>query len=1561
MKYLSLCVATFCFGAVAQEATFYESDRTLNLKKKDGSLQSWQVPENGTITLNYVGDGKKPFVKTSSEESPQKKRYIIQLKEPSLSVLKRRAKLQSPSSQNNVNDARQKQILADALSRQQSAIARQQQGVLAEAKAKGIPYSLLGTNHRLVNTLVVEASEDNIEKIKAISGVKAVYEDRKVQAFLDESVPSIGANRVWRMKDSSGRNITGEGIRVAILDTGVDYTHAALGRCLGVNCKVMGGYDFVSDDDDPYDENGHGTHVASIVASSSWVSGVAPDAKIYAYRVLDENADGFVSTIIQGIERSVDPDQNPATDDAVDIINMSLGGGGSFDDILSQASNEAFLEGVLVVAAAGNDGDYESIGSPAAAEHVLTVGSVNDLAIPSSFSSKGSAKGTSYIKPEISAPGENITAASPRHNLKELSGTSMASPHVAGAAALLMQAKPKLSVFEIKSQLISGALELQYEPYVVGSGRLDIAQAVQNNIIVDKPTLFLGQVEDTGDTWVVTKQIRLTNTSESSQTLTLNTSSVPSHTSVSFSESSVTLAPGKSKAISVETSVDISQLTYRQVGIGGWFFSIQIENDDNRLTIPVEYEYNEVLSLTISSAVDHTWILHPETLVTLDSIPKAPTNFYNSKKLSIPKVLLVSAISPFGASIENRSYPEGIAEPFKVGFIVKEVDIQTPSSISISQNDLTRRFLVNKTTRDGAPFDFSSVVATDSKIELLKNGGNLIRVTTIMVCETCTGQYQTEIYTSALPEGADLTIVDNYIGDYDASNYDFFSFNRAYDDFSSSQEVELALSENKDTYWNHKGLRGYGTVLKLGDRAFSVPTGVDEINVSYHFAGELSEASPGPLIEFHDSSDNSIHSTGHWQPNADGTISKRENQLPGTRKGYEVVHTIDSNKVSFGQSLRYWSADAEKITNFLRLTPSNAYIYDSRDAGLVKDSFNNKFYISKDFSEVFLFRNGKNLPRALSYFQDEGAFRVSAFNDSHRIHIRYRQIPVYYNDLFNASVDYEINSPGKFPGIQHLEVTQSGAVSESISRIDNQLKLNVSNGDKSTLVSLAIRKSGRSPEAWRTIYLGLGDGEHTTTLPLVAEKSDFTLKIELTNKNGNRFINTIPYALVIGANANNDNDVDSDGIPDALDRDIDNDGIPNSSDPDEYDPLPQVDTDGDGVIDARENDDDNDTIPDSYELANGLDPLSAADAHGDADNDGLSNLREYRLGTSPINSDTDSDGTSDGDEVALGRDPLTYDKPAAVQDFNGDGFADILYRDNESHQWQVQLFEGVSAPISGDIDRLSLDPAWEFQGTGSFDGDGESDILVRNSFSGAWYAHFMSGDTRTGGGDFQIDNNLDVETQAVADFNLDGYSDLLLRNLKTGDWKIALIGEYNVLEYVDLPLMTWRLNWSVVTAQDMDIDGNVDVLIRDNDLGLFYIYMFNGTEIVYRRSVEGISPEGISPILAEEDVLAVADFDGDHKPDILVRSELTESYRIVLMDGYLPLSAFEVDLPHPFDELEFIAVDDFSGNGIADLILSRDVGESEEMYFLRFEDGASINMGTVSHNKLKTQNVQRLH
>ncbi|GAA1603796.1 S8 family serine peptidase [Kribbella hippodromi] len=301
--------------------------------------------------------------------------------------------------------------------------------------------------------------------------------DGPVRAFLDKSVPQIGAPEAWK------NGFTGKGIEVAVLDTGIDTTHPDL------KDAVAAAKDFTDSKSGTIDKFGHGTHVASIVTGENPVyRGVAPDAKLLNGKVLDDDGYGSEAGIIAGMEW--------AAKAGAEVVNMSLGSDwpDAGTDVMSQAVNRLTSEtGALFVVAAGNSGGTP--GSPAAADSALTVGAVDHNENLADFSSRGPRYLDNAIKPDITAPGVDIVAAKAKDSVLagqapnvgkdhlQLSGTSMAAPHVAGAAAILAQQHKDWKAGELKAGLMGTAKpNPKLSVFEQGSGRVDVAAVTKSTV-----------------------------------------------------------------------------------------------------------------------------------------------------------------------------------------------------------------------------------------------------------------------------------------------------------------------------------------------------------------------------------------------------------------------------------------------------------------------------------------------------------------------------------------------------------------------------------------------------------------------------------------------------------------------------------------------------------------------------------------------------------------------------------------------------------------------------------------------------------------------------------------------------------------------------------------------------------------------------------------------------------------------------------------------------------------------------------------------------------------------
>jgi serine protease AprX len=318
-----------------------------------------------------------------------------------------------------------------------------------------------------------------IKKLSHHQEVTLIEENIEIHMNLDTANKWFGTQ-----KARNDFQLSGAGVTIAILDTGIDSAHWDLNQN-----KVTGWKDFVNNQSNPYDDQGHGTHVASIAAGTGdanyRLNGVAPNASLVGVKVLDANGSGSLTQIIQGVEWVIS-NKDPFD---IKIANLSLGASGSSDgeDVLSQAVNTAVEYGITMVVAAGNEGpDKYTIGTPGAAEKVITVGSMADIGEMGYFQSRFSSRGPTgdgRTKPDISAPGHRITAAlaNSTNNYATHSGTSMATPFVAGTVALMLEANPSLTPSKIKEILLNTAEDWGKENGDIdyGEGRLQAYKAIQ--------------------------------------------------------------------------------------------------------------------------------------------------------------------------------------------------------------------------------------------------------------------------------------------------------------------------------------------------------------------------------------------------------------------------------------------------------------------------------------------------------------------------------------------------------------------------------------------------------------------------------------------------------------------------------------------------------------------------------------------------------------------------------------------------------------------------------------------------------------------------------------------------------------------------------------------------------------------------------------------------------------------------------------------------------------------------------------------------------------------------
>jgi minor extracellular serine protease Vpr len=578
------------------------------------------------------------------------------------------------------------------------------------------PYKDLKLRHVFQEAIYgfsVEGNPETIEKLAQEQNqqIISVSPVAKYQVQTEESLKIIGGEEVRGLFDAKNQRLTGKGVTVGVIDTGVDYTHPDLRNNYG------GGRDLVDNDSDPMETKTlgratvHGTHVAGIIAANGRIQGVAPEAKILAYRALGPGGGGTTEQVIAAIEQAIK--------DKVDIMNLSLGNDVNGPDLpISLALDHAVEKGIVAIAANGNSGpNIWTVGSPGTASKAISVGaSTPTMEVPSiliegtrnrltvqpmegsgkwaidrslpivygglgtkeelkdaagkivllkrgkltftekaqnaleagasavviynnlsgnfmgnleqpisipvgslskkdgetlktkgnatarisvsfekdqlaDFSSRGPVTGTWEVKPDIVAPGVAINSTIPGGYLS-LQGTSMAAPHVAGAAALIKQAHPDWTPEQIKAALMNTAKPLEkgdsstsYRTYEQGAGRIQVVEAVKAKSLVTPSSIRFGKFE--GEEDVHKAFIKVNNVSDHklhySFEIPKQVDGLEWRFPLSFS-----LEPGESREAKIELAVESEQLKGK---IHDGYLTI--DADETKINIPYLYVLEE--------------------------------------------------------------------------------------------------------------------------------------------------------------------------------------------------------------------------------------------------------------------------------------------------------------------------------------------------------------------------------------------------------------------------------------------------------------------------------------------------------------------------------------------------------------------------------------------------------------------------------------------------------------------------------------------------------------------------------------------------------------------------------------------------------------------------------------------------------------------------------------------------------------------------------------------------------------------------------------------------------
>ena len=392
---------------------------------------------------------------------------------------------------------------------------------------------------------------------------------------------ALGANAI---------NYSGKGVRVAVLDTGYDTEHADLSG------RVLVSADFTYSSNGVDDLNGHGTHTASTIAGTGKESngkwtGMAPGAELLIGKVLSNSGGGSTYGILNGMVW--------AANNGANIVNMSLGGSATACEGPMVDMVEALRGKTLFVISAGNSFTRQTVGSPGCAPSALTVAAIDRDNQTASFSSRGPSPDGHSAKPDIGSQGVNVVAAASGGNgvtaYRALSGTSMAAPHVAGGAALVLEARPELTPMQLKKVLTSSVIENDEHVLEQGAGPMDVNRAMVQKVIA-QPNVELGLFPYDNNSEVVERTVTLENISDTDVQYNLSLELI--------GEDGITRMPAtlaglgeKSVTVPANSSIDVPVWIDPSVGLrSGAYGAItgRIEGRskgqaDEQITVPVSF------------------------------------------------------------------------------------------------------------------------------------------------------------------------------------------------------------------------------------------------------------------------------------------------------------------------------------------------------------------------------------------------------------------------------------------------------------------------------------------------------------------------------------------------------------------------------------------------------------------------------------------------------------------------------------------------------------------------------------------------------------------------------------------------------------------------------------------------------------------------------------------------------------------------------------------------------------------------------------------------------------
>lgn len=969
---------------------------------------------------------------------------------------------------------------------------------------------------RALNAIATSARASDLDAIAALPEVRGVTLDQRVHALAAENIEQVRAPQVWALPDGGGRALTGEGTTIAVIDSGIDYTHPDLGGCFGPGCKVAGGYDFVNDDDDPMDDFHHGTQVAGIAAADGQMQGVAPGAQLYAYKVLDGDGSGYTSDVIAAIEMALDPDGDPATDDAVDVINISLGVPGGDRSPISEAANAAVRGGVVVVAAAGNAGpDYDTIEAPGSAREVLTVGAVDGTGKVAYFSARGFFAGgldpdTTAIKPELTAPGVNLRTTTKGGGYTRSSGTSLSAPHVAGAAALIRQRYPQLDAGEIKSLLVNWASPVESAVQEAGNGQLDVLAAVQAPFVVSPASLYQGYF--TSDSSVSSKSAAVTvrNLAGQADFTMEDPGELPAGAALVPANSHFTLGANGYSKQTLQLRVDTGRVGYPQDLRRAYSGTLRVSTGGQVARLPVAFHRAELLELRERDVPENYWS-------------------YSA-----------AAFGPGGQSASALASYES-DEP-RLTLATRDQPVHV---VFAAEHDSTILVAENVRASDG-PLVLPSAERGFSMVPPATPAGKSLQFVS-QVLELTHRDYPQQHYRRTFASGQAMDTIQQLSGNF---RLDYFGLAEEAGSHPQNRQLYLLKRSQQGLFEDLTfDLAGYGSVQMLVNSARWRQQGYSLAFApsSYRESGEVyrdrRRVAPlrrdATLLTLHGDDD----ALNRWPTylnigiDSGGVQSQATSQeLSVGREGYRKLHGNSGGEpattllerpnapMMFGQGLRFWAGGLRNSGGGPLLEPS----VSGDGTGLaVMDSWGNSYrrdirYSASCVETDTLLLNGA-LRQSQVFYYGGGCATVR---------VRFDYPTAVDNIEYQSSAELQLSTVdgAATPRIAMVELLNRGSVSSYAT--SGELLIHMDDARPAAQLSLELALDDGD---WQPLEVAPEAGAYRAPLPDVEGAVIAHLRITAVADSGNSVTNTIRGAFVLGSDAPLAVDRDSDGQVDAED------------------------------------------------------------------------------------------------------------------------------------------------------------------------------------------------------------------------------------------------------------------------------------------------------------------------------------------------------------------------------------------------------------------------------------------